>query len=309
MVEVLVVVVVVVVLVLVLVVVVVVVVDVVDVVVDVVVGVLVGGAALEGQSFQPSSVTDESEYHVMTSLGVTPSGPSVPEYTTPSTVSLSYPLSVLNFSTTIGTAIDSVTVMVHRSFLPYPDGKLGLCMHPSASLTQEPSVTFHICSEGGAGDVEVLVEGSGSVKPPVYNNRLGEPGMASLTMDAVATCSKRSATWLGVRFGSCWSNSAAAPATCGQAIDVPLMVALPVSDDTAADVIDEPGAKMSRQDPWLLYQARLSSLRVAPTVIAELTCAGEKPHASMLSLPAATTTTTPAAVARSIAASTNPMFP
>jgi hypothetical protein len=87
------------------------------------------------------------------------------------------------------------------------------------------------------------------------------------------------------------------------------MVALPESDDTAADVIDDPGAKMSRHDPWLLYHARVSSLRVAPTVMAELTCAGEKLHASMLSFPAATTTTTPAAVARSIAVSTKPMFP
>jgi len=247
--EVLVVVVVVVVLVLVLVVVVVVVVDVVDVVVDVVVGVLVGGAALEGQSFQPSSVTDESEYHVMTSLGVTPSGPSVPEYTTPSTVSLSYPLSVLNFSTTIGTAIDSVTVMVHRSFLPYPDGKLGLCMHPSASLTQEPSVTFHICSTGGAEEVEEEAGGSVPENSPVYSNRFGEPVLGSLTTFAVATACRRSATWLGVRFGFCCSMSAAAPATCGHAIDVPLIVALPVSDDGAADVIEDPGAKMSRHNP------------------------------------------------------------
>lgn len=66
--------------------------DVLVVVVDVlvvVVDVPVGGVALEGQSFHPSSDTDLSEYHVMTALGVTPSGPSVPVNTTPSTVNLS----------------------------------------------------------------------------------------------------------------------------------------------------------------------------------------------------------------------------
>jgi hypothetical protein len=70
-------------LVVVLVVVVLVLVDVLDVVVP------VDGVVSEGQSFHPSSLTDVSEYHVMSSLGVTPSGPSVPSYSTPSTVSLS----------------------------------------------------------------------------------------------------------------------------------------------------------------------------------------------------------------------------
>jgi hypothetical protein len=72
------------------VVVVLVVVVVVAVLVDVLnVVVLVDGVVSEGQSFHPSSLTDVSEYHVMSSLGVTPSGPSVPSYSTPSTVSLS----------------------------------------------------------------------------------------------------------------------------------------------------------------------------------------------------------------------------
>jgi len=60
---------------------------VVDVLVDGVV--VVDCIVLDGQSFHPSSVTDVSEYQVMTSLGVTPSGPSEPSYTTPSTVNLS----------------------------------------------------------------------------------------------------------------------------------------------------------------------------------------------------------------------------
>jgi hypothetical protein len=42
-----------------------------------------------GQSLHPLSCTEESEYHVTTALGVTPSGPCEPVYTTPSTSSLS----------------------------------------------------------------------------------------------------------------------------------------------------------------------------------------------------------------------------
>jgi hypothetical protein len=68
----------------------VVVVVVVDVLVVEVVDEVVGGVALEGQSFHPSSNTVVSEDHVMSALGVTPSGPFVPEYChLLSTVSLS----------------------------------------------------------------------------------------------------------------------------------------------------------------------------------------------------------------------------
>jgi len=91
---------------------------VVDVVVEVV-DVVVCGGVFEGQSLHPSSCTEESEYHVITAFGVTPSGPCVPVYTTPSTSSLSYFFSVLKCSTTIGTALDSSTVIVQRSFASY----------------------------------------------------------------------------------------------------------------------------------------------------------------------------------------------
>jgi hypothetical protein len=42
---------------------------------------------------------------------------------------------------------------------------------------------------------------------------------------------------------------AAAPATCGDAIDVPDMVAVQVSQEEDADRMLEPGAKMSRLEP------------------------------------------------------------
>lgn len=181
-------------------------------------------------------------------------------------------------------------------------------MHASASIVHGPAVTSHIRSMDG-GAVVLDGVGDGPEDSPVYNKRFGESAIGSLTTSGVAAERKRSATWPGVKFGSFCRRRAAAPDTCGHAIDVPLIVALELSDDTPADVIEEPGAKMSRHDPWLLYPARVSSHPVAPTVMAELTCAGEKLQASWLSLPAATTTTTPAAVALSIAVSTKPMFP
>lgn len=122
-------------------------------------------------------------------------------------------------------------------------------MHPTASIVQGPDTTFHICSAGATVEVGGLVGGKVPANSPVYSNRFGEPSFGSLTTSAVAAARIRSATWLGVRFGSCCRMSAAAPATWGHAIDVPLMVALPVSDDDAADVIEDPGAKMSRHDP------------------------------------------------------------
>lgn len=58
----------------------------------------------------------------MRPLGMMPSGPLMPEYSTPFTVSLSYLFSVRKLSTTIGIARDSFTVIVQASFAPYADG-------------------------------------------------------------------------------------------------------------------------------------------------------------------------------------------
>jgi hypothetical protein len=121
-------------------------------------------------------------------------------------------------------------------------------MHASASIVHGPDVTFHIGSVDGGEDVVDDVE-DGSENSPVYNNRFGESVIGSLTMSGVAADRMRSATWLGVRSGSFCNMSATAPATCGHAIDVPLILALALSDETPAEVIEDPGAKMSRHDP------------------------------------------------------------
>jgi len=104
------------------VVVVVIVMEVVVVMVVVGVVVVVGDIVSEGQSFHPSSCAEPSEAHVIGPLGVTPSGPLVPEYLTPFTTSSSYDSSVLKLCCKMGTAIDASTAIVHASFAPYFEG-------------------------------------------------------------------------------------------------------------------------------------------------------------------------------------------
>lgn len=113
-------------------------------------------------------------------------------------------------------------------------------MHISVSIAHGP-VTDHIGSGDGGGD--------GPETAPVYNNRFGESVIGCLTTSGVAADRMRSLTSFGVRLGSFCRMSAAAPATCGHAMDVPLKVALALSDDKPAEVIEEPGAKISRHDP------------------------------------------------------------
>ena len=87
--------------------------------------------------------------------------------------------------------------------------------------------------------------------------------------------------------------SAATPATCGAAIDVPLMVLVAVLLVYHDEVMDEPGAKMSRHVPKFEYEARESVVVVAPTVIAAGVRAGENLQASRFEFPAAMAYVTP----------------
>jgi len=111
---------------------------------------------------------------------------------------------------------------------------------------------------------------------------------ASVMVSAV-TSGKRPRSW------------ATAPVTCGHAIDVPLIVHLALSLPAQAPMIEDPGAQISTHGPQLEKVERESLLVVEPTVRASTALAGELKHASALSLPAATTTTTFAAWARATA--------
>merc|ERR1719215_1912812 len=80
-------------------------------------------------------------------------------------------------------------------------------------------------------------------------------------------------------------------------MDVPLQVSLAESDPIKAEVMSAPGAQMLLQEPKLLKEALASPGVVAPTVMASGTKAGEKSQDQLFTLPAATTTATPALVA------------
>src|SRR6185295_13032192 len=99
------------------------------------------------------------------------------------------------------------------------------------------------------------------------------------------------------------SSTAAAPATCGVAIDVPDSVLVAVEPVYQSETMPEPGANTSTQVPTLEYEARASVRSLAATVSAAAARAGDCVHASTLSLPAATETVTPSSTSAVIAAS------
>ena len=69
--------------------------------------------------------------------------------------------------------------------------------------------------------------------------------------------------------------SAATPAVCGEAIDVPLIVFVAPADVYHAEVMLDPGAKMSTHEPQFENEERASLLVVEPTVTAFAARAGE----------------------------------
>src|SRR6266571_2706295 len=70
-------------------------------------------------------------------------------------------------------------------------------------------------------------------------------------------------TWAGVADGFVSRYRAAAPATCGVAIDVPLIVFVDWSPLFQSDVVFTPGAKMSTQGPTLENDALGHAVGVA----------------------------------------------
>jgi hypothetical protein len=64
----------------------------------------------------------------------------------------------------------------------------------------------------------------------VLSSLLTEPVPGEVTLPAEALSVSAVTTWAGVADGSAASTSAAAPATCGAAIEVPLMIWVPVSE-------------------------------------------------------------------------------
>jgi hypothetical protein len=80
-------------------------------------------------------------------------------------------------------------------------------------------------------------------------SRLGEFVPAEVMIPVVALVAIAEANCAGVNAPFNCKVSAANPATCGLAIDVPEMVLVAVVDPIHADAIDTPGANTSTHDP------------------------------------------------------------
>src|SRR4051794_12948517 len=90
---------------------------------------------------------------------------------------------------------------------------------------------------------------------------------------------------------------AAKPAACGAANEVPVKKSDEVSLLTVGAGTNTPGANTSRTEPKFEDAHLLSELSIAPTVMADDTCAGETLPASMFEFPAPTVKVTPDATA------------
>ena len=82
-----------------------------------------------------------------------------------------------------------------------------------------------------------------------YSSRFGLFVPAEVTLPGVARLVTVEITVLTEAVGVSCRISAATPATCGEAIEVPEIVFVAVLDLCHAEVIDDPGAKISRQLP------------------------------------------------------------
>ena len=171
------------------------------------------------------------------------------------------------------------------------------------NVTARPEVAvamgeYVLPTRAGSGivDENEIVWAVAAMMNPVYSSRLGVPSRGSVILLAVAFSTSAAATCAGVALGYRWRYSAAAPATCGAAMLVPLIVSSAVVLVYHADTMPVPGANRSTHDPKFEKLERASRSVEAATVMAAGALAGEKPHASFVSLPAATTYTMPALI-------------
>src|SRR4051794_13364523 len=108
-------------------------------------------------------------------------------------------------------------------------------LHPVAPPSK-PGLTSEFSTVGGT---------TGTVSTREYSSRFGEPDPRPVTTPVLAEVRSASATEAGDAEGKAWRYSAAAPATCGVAIEVPLRVLVARFPVFQAEVIPEPGANRS----------------------------------------------------------------
>merc|ERR1712045_638367 len=118
--------------------------------------------------------------------------------------------------------------------------ELPLISQPLPSITQLPG--------GGAGGGAGVGVG-GAPPSATHNNALVSPAFKSEITFKYASSSICAMIAEDFMVGFPDRMIAAAPETCGHAMEVPLNVALPVSDLCDADSTSLPGAQMSVQEP------------------------------------------------------------
>ena len=126
-----------------------------------------------------------------------------------------------------------------------------------------------------AGVSEVSTGGGAGIDAGAMKRSLSGSPQHSVSAPFVLAASSAVQTWVGVAHGEDWRISAAAPATCGDAIDVPLSTSVALLLVMPADRMSTPGAKMSLHAPKFENAASSSNWSEAATVIAFVTCAGE----------------------------------
>ena len=169
-------------------------------------------------------------------------------------------------------------------------------------------------SERLVGEAKIsgaLATGMSIMPPP---SRVVGASVVPATCTGVPVRTSADFTCAGVQSGWRWRRSAAAPATCGAAMLVPLNDVQVPSRGGTEDVMSTPGALTSGFSsseigvgPPLEKSATTSLLLTAAAAIAFVALAGEMMlpfPSSSKSLPAASVATTPASAAPSIAATT-----
>ena len=127
----------------------------------------------------------------------------------------------------------------------------------------------------GQLEVKAAVGGEFGALPDGMKSRWLFTDDELVTFPLVVFAYRPSRTCCGVAFGLSSRYSAAAPAVCGEAIDVPLMVFVASSPVFHALVMFTPGANQSTQFPKFEKYILESLLAVAPMVIAAGVRAGE----------------------------------
>jgi len=94
----------------------------------------------------------------------------------------------------------------------------------------------------GAGVGAGVGEGAGAEPDPTQSNLFGSDDVRPLIAPDLAVLSMEARTWSDFKLLLDSKSKAAAPETCGQAMDVPLMVADWESERCPAEVMLLPGA-------------------------------------------------------------------